>query len=174
MGSEDACAAVHQRIVYKSGSVHIDTVPVQHWAQSERRPSSETAVSAVAAGGAAASDGADADDVEVVAASASSTSTSHVSVSSSLLLTSFSCAVGRLSAMQKFVPTVHARCKLVDTSFDALVIQRRRLLCSSYLAAVCQPVIVSYIVLAQFSQMLQSRNVKKFGWETLTRRRNAV
>jgi len=106
MGSEDACAAVHQRIVYKSGSVHIDTVPVQHWAQSERRPSSETAVSAVAAGGAAASDGADADDVEVVAASASSTSTSHVSVSSSLLLTSFSCAVGRLSAMQKFVPSV--------------------------------------------------------------------
>jgi len=65
------------------------------------RHTSQTAGSAVAAGGAAASDGADADDVEVVEIVAvCALSTSYVSVSSSLLLTSSSYAVRRLSTMQ--------------------------------------------------------------------------
>jgi len=145
------------------------------------RHTSQTARSAVITGGVTTSDGADedGDDVEVVAASASSTS--YVSVlSSSLLFTSCSCSVGRLSAMWLttdyeflFVPTVHARCKLIDASFYELAIQHRcLLLCPSYLVAVCQPVILSYSVLAHFTQMLQE--YKKLGWETLTRRRNAA
>ena len=55
MGNEGSCAAVHQRIAYKSGSVHMEPVPVVPW------HTSQTAGSAVATGGATSSDVADAD-----------------------------------------------------------------------------------------------------------------
>ena len=35
MGNEGACAAVHQRIAYKSGSVHMEPVPVVPWAPAD-------------------------------------------------------------------------------------------------------------------------------------------
>ena len=77
----------------------MEPVPVVPWAPADILRKLHTLQSLVVTGG-ATSDGADVDidGVEVVAASASSTS--YVSVSSSsLLFTSASCSVGRLSAM---------------------------------------------------------------------------
>jgi len=86
MGSVDACAAVHQRIAYKSRSVHMDAVPVQPWAQSDTLRKPQDLQSLLAARQHQMALSTDADDVEVTAVSASSTS--YVSVSLSLLLTS--------------------------------------------------------------------------------------
>jgi len=97
MGNESSCAAVHQRIAYKGGSVHMEPVPVVPWAQAD---TSQTAGFAVATGGATSSDVADADDDDGGVVAAKASSTSYVSVSlSSLLLMFSSCSVGRLSAM---------------------------------------------------------------------------
>ena len=35
MGNEGACATVHQLIAYKSGSVHMEPVPVVPWAPAD-------------------------------------------------------------------------------------------------------------------------------------------
>lgn len=137
------------------------------------RHTSQTARSAVVTGGATTSDGADEDDddVEVVAASASSTS--YVSVSSSsLLFTSASCSVGRLSAMWLTADKNSYRLYTPAANLSMQVLMRL-----SSLPVVSGGHVPTCYTLLQcpgsfHSKMLQE--YKKLGWESLTRRRNAA
>ena len=124
-GHEDACAAVHQHIAYKSGSVHMDTVSVQPSAQSDtlRKPH-------------------DLQSLLAARQHRTALSTLTLTMLKSLLTVRQQhltfhchrhccirppvvCHVDVADCRQIALYTVHARCKLVDASFDALVIQRR-------------------------------------------------
>ena len=156
MGNEGACAAVHQRIAYKSGSVHMEPVPVAPWAPTDVLRKLHALQSLLAA------------RQHQMALTMSKSLLPVLHPHRTFQFHPRHCclrppvvrSVGCLPCgwLQTKIRTdcIHARCKLTDASFDALVIQHRCLLlcCPSYLVAMCQPVILSYSVLAHFTHIL--------------------